>query len=211
MDIRSFSRLPILGIIRGIKLEEVEPLLEAVIRSGLETIEITMNTANAPELLRKAAKLSGSKLTVGAGTVTDKKGLDLALDSGAAFIVMPVAVREVVEYCAKKEIPVFPGAFTPQEIYDAWKMGATMVKVFPAKFFGPEYFREIKAPFDDIKLLACSGVTPQNLLDYFACGADAVSFGASVFRREWLEKKDYQGIERVIKDYILSFKENVPR
>jgi len=91
---------------------------------------------------------------------------------------------------------------TPHEIYVAWQEGATMVKVFPAKFFGPEYFREIKAPFNNIELLACSGVTAQNMREYFACGASAIAFGASVFRKDWLQGEEYQNITRTIKDYI---------
>ncbi|MCX5706127.1 MAG: bifunctional 4-hydroxy-2-oxoglutarate aldolase/2-dehydro-3-deoxy-phosphogluconate aldolase, partial [Candidatus Omnitrophica bacterium] len=96
----------------------------------------------------------------------------------------------------------FPGAFTPGEIYQAWNAGATYVKVFPAKFFGPEYFREIKAPFNNIELLACSGVAPENMKDYFAAGASAVSFGASVFRKEWLAAKDFKSITQAVKRFM---------
>ncbi|MCK4519384.1 MAG: 2-dehydro-3-deoxyphosphogluconate aldolase, partial [Candidatus Omnitrophica bacterium] len=60
-------------------------------------------------------------------------------------------------------MPVFPGAFTPQETYNAWNMGAAMVKVFPAKFFGPAYFKEIKGPFNNIELLARGGVNQNNI------------------------------------------------
>ncbi len=102
----------------------------------------------------------------------------------------------------KNKIAVFPGALTPQEVHIAWEEGATMVKVFPAKFFGPEYFREIKGPFDDIELLACAGVTPWNLREYFSCGSSAAAFGASVFKKEWLQKKDYSKISNAIKRYI---------
>jgi 2-dehydro-3-deoxyphosphogluconate aldolase/(4S)-4-hydroxy-2-oxoglutarate aldolase len=77
-----------------------------------------------------------------------------------------------------------------------------MVKVFPAKFLGPEYFRELKGPFNNIELLACSGVTPGNLRDYFTSGASAVSFGASVFRKDWLDKKDFKSINRAVKRFI---------
>jgi 2-dehydro-3-deoxyphosphogluconate aldolase/(4S)-4-hydroxy-2-oxoglutarate aldolase len=139
---------------------------------------------------------------LGAGTVLDMDSLKQALDSGATFIVMPVLVNEVLRYCIKNRIPVFPGALTPQEIFHAWKEGVTMVKVFPVRFFGPEYLREIKGPFADIELLACAGVTPQNMREYFACGASAVAFGSSVFKKEWLQKKDYSSIARAIKAYL---------
>ncbi len=204
MDVKEFKKQPLLGILRGVNLEQIEPLMEAIISSGLKTIEITMNTEGAPQLIRKAKKLTHKRLALGAGTVLDMRSLKSALDCGATFIVMPVLIKDVLSYCVKNKIPVFPGALTPQEIYQAWDAGATMVKVFPAKFFGPEYFKEIKGPFQDIELLACAGVTPENLRAYFTSGASAAAFGASVFKKEWLEKKDYARITGAIKSYIAS-------
>ena len=80
-----------------------------------------------------------------------------------------------------------------------------MVKVFPAKFFGPDYFREIKGPFPDIELLACAGVTPENLKAYFENGASAIAFGASVFKKEWLAQRDFASIAESIKRYLCFF------
>jgi 2-dehydro-3-deoxyphosphogluconate aldolase/(4S)-4-hydroxy-2-oxoglutarate aldolase len=77
-----------------------------------------------------------------------------------------------------------------------------MVKVFPAKFFGPEYFREIKAPLNDIDLMAVAGVTPENMREYFSCGASAIAFGASVFKKEWLQNNDFQSISSSIKAFL---------
>ncbi len=202
MDIARFKKKPLMGILRGIELSWIKPLIETAVSSGLETIEITMNTKDAPQLIRQAVKLSRGRLMVGAGTVLGMDSLKKALDSGASFIVTPVFVKDVSGYCARKEIPIFPGALTPQEIYYAWREGATMVKVFPAKFFGPEYFKEIKGPFNDVELLACGGVTPENLRLYFKNGASAVAFGASVFKREWLAAGDFRSIGGSIKKYL---------
>jgi 2-dehydro-3-deoxyphosphogluconate aldolase/(4S)-4-hydroxy-2-oxoglutarate aldolase len=188
--------------VRGVELAQIEPLIAAVISSGLKTLEITMNTKHAARLIQKAKKAAKNKLVLGAGTVLDMRSLKNALDAGATFIVMPVLVRDVLAYCLKNKIPAFPGALTPQEIYTAWREGATMVKVFPAKFFGPEYFSEIKGPLDDIELMAVSGVTPHNMREYLSCGASAVAFGASVFKKEWLQKKDYRSIAAAIKAYL---------
>lgn len=202
MDVARFKKKPLMGILRGVELASLEPLIETIFSSGLETIEITMNTENAPQLIRKAVKLSKSKLMLGAGTVLNMESLKTALESGATFIVIPVFIKDVVGYCVKNKIPVFPGALTPQEIYRAWCEGATMVKVFPAKFFGPEYFKEIKGPFYDIELLACGGVTPENLKDYFANGATAAAFGGSVFKKEWLKAKNFADVGKSIKEYL---------
>jgi len=206
VNIADFRKKPVMGILRGAGLEIIEPLVEMVISAGLETLEITMNTPQAPELLRKAGKVAGKRLALGAGTVLNRRELDIALDSGAGFIVSPVLVPEVVEYCVKNKIPVFPGALTPQEIYRAHETGATMVKVFPAKSFGPEYLREIKGPFDQVELLACGGVTAANLKDYFASGASAVTFGASIFRKDWLAAKDFKTVGRQVEEFIAAWK-----
>lgn len=205
MDVDEFKRLPILGILRGIELPDLEPLLATIESAGLKTIEFTMNTPGAPQLIRRAVALSNKRLTIGAGTVLDMKSLKAALNAGASFIVMPVLKKDVMAYCVKNRIPVFPGALTPSEIYAAWRAGATMVKVFPSNAFGPEYFKEIKGPFNDVELLACGGVTPRNLESYFAHGASAVSFGASVFKKEWLARKDFSKMSRSIKGYIREF------
>lgn len=202
MEVARFKKKPVMGIVRGVEPEQIEPLIEAVLAAGLETLEITMNTPHAGSLIQKAKKAGQSRLMLGAGTVLDRDSLKQALDSGATFIVTPVLIREVIEYCVKNKIPVFPGALTPQEIYNAWKEGATMVKVFPARFFGPEYFREIKGPFGDIELMAVAGVTPQNMREYFACGASAIAFGASVFRKEWLQKREYSRIAACLRSYL---------
>lgn len=202
MDIARFKKKPVLGILRGVELGQLQPLVETIISSGLETIEITMNTKDAPKLISMALKQAGKELMIGAGTVLNMKSLKSALSAGAAFIVTPVLINDVSAYCVKNKIPLFPGALSVQEVYQAWEKGATMVKVFPAKCFGPDYFKEIKAPFDDIELLACGGVTPQNMRDYFANGAQAIAIGASVFRKEWLRNFDFQSISSSIKSYL---------
>jgi 2-dehydro-3-deoxyphosphogluconate aldolase/(4S)-4-hydroxy-2-oxoglutarate aldolase len=202
MNIDKFRKQPILGILRDITKEDVPPLFEMIISSGLASVEIAMNTKDAAALIKQAVNLSKGKLWIGAGTVVNMKLLKSAISAGASFIVMPVLVKDVVKYCVRHKIPVFPGALSPQEIYQAWDAGAAMVKVFPAGFFGPKYFREIKGPFKDIELLACGGVTPENMPEYFLNGASAIAFGASVFRKEWLAKKDFPRIREAIKKFL---------
>lgn len=207
MNVGIFKKKPIFGIVRGVKASQIEPLIETVIEAGLETLEIAMNTPDASELIKKVKQVASGRLVLGAGTVLSMEDLKIALKSGATFIVMPVLIKEVVKYCVKNKIPVFPGALTPSEIYQAWEAGATMVKVFPAKFFGPEYFREIKGPLNNIELLACSGVTSDNLQDYFTAGATAVTFGGSIFRKDWLADKDFKSIGLEVKRFIDAWEE----
>lgn len=202
MDIKRFEQLPLLGILRGITEADVEPLVETVAGAGLGTIEITMNTPGAAVIIKKAVKAAGNKLVIGAGTVLSKDDFLAAVDAGASFIVMPACVEDVMDLCRKQKIPAFPGALTPTEVFNAWNAGATMVKVFPAGLFGPKYIKELKGPYDRIKLMAVGGVDMSNISEFFSCGADAVAFGASVFKKEWLEKKDFVSIGKLVKEYV---------
>jgi 2-dehydro-3-deoxyphosphogluconate aldolase/(4S)-4-hydroxy-2-oxoglutarate aldolase len=206
LDINSFKKLPIIGILRGIEKDAIEPVVETAVSSGLRTIEITMNTPGASGLIKRMVGVSGNRLVIGAGTVLTMNDLHSALDAGATFIVLPVMVNDVVRYCAQNAIPVFPGALTPQEIYHAWNTGATMVKVFPARFFGYSYCKEIKGPFEDIELLACGGVTADNIREFFLHGSSAVAFGGSVFKKEWLSNGEYGLIGDSIRKIIERFR-----
>ncbi|MBN2612017.1 MAG: bifunctional 4-hydroxy-2-oxoglutarate aldolase/2-dehydro-3-deoxy-phosphogluconate aldolase [Bacteroidales bacterium] len=200
------KEMPILGILRGIKEEQLSELTGAIIGSGLKVVEITMNTPHAPSLIKKMADIASGRLLIGAGTVLNRTDLFNALEAGAGFIVTPSIVKDVIEYCHLNSIPVFPGALTPTEIHAAWQMGAAMVKVFPASVFGPKYFKEILAPFNDIRLMAVGGVSENNIADYFGMGASAVAFGASIFKKEYLDARRYDVIENEINRLITAWK-----
>ena len=202
MNLDRFRQKPLMGILRGVTSAQLGPTLDSAIAAGLETLEITMNTAGAAELIAQAKSAAGSELEIGAGTVLTLRDLDRALSAGAAFIVMPTLVEDVVAECVRRGVPVFPGALTPQEIHAAWRAGAAMVKVFPAKFFGPEYIREVKGPFDDLLLMACGGVSAESLGDYAACGTDAYAFGGSVFNLAWIEAGDFARVEAGVRALV---------
>ena len=205
MDLNVFKQLPIMGILRGGSVDIVPELTETVIRAGLKTIEVAMNTPQAAQLIEAFCQASQGRLTVGAGTVLTLADLRQARDAGATFIVMPVLVDEVAQVCRESHVPFFPGALTPQEIYQAWQAGAAMVKVFPAKVFGPKYFKEIKGPLDQVELLACGGVTADNISEHFSQGADAVAFGGSIFRKEWLTSDGLGYVKTEIEKLIQAF------
>ncbi|MDD5634522.1 MAG: bifunctional 4-hydroxy-2-oxoglutarate aldolase/2-dehydro-3-deoxy-phosphogluconate aldolase [Candidatus Omnitrophica bacterium] len=199
---KKFKKLPLLGILRGVDLDDAVSLLEAIEGSGLKTVEITMNTPGAEKIIGKMKKIAGKDIAIGAGTVLSGVDCKKATDSGAEFIVMPCLVPSVAKFCRNSKIPFFPGALTPQEVLNAWDAGASMVKIFPAEAFGPSYIKQLKGPYDKIKMMAVGGVNLGNIGEYFGAGADAVAFGASVFKKEWLEKKDFKSIGKLIKEYV---------
>src|ERR1043166_2949400 len=53
---------------------------------------------------------------------------------------------------------VLLGAFTPTEILAAWEAGADIVKVFPADVVGPAFFKAVRGPLPQIRLMPTGGV-----------------------------------------------------
>lgn len=203
------DKLPILGILRGIEEKNVRPLAETFIGSGMDYIEITMNTMGAIDLIRQMIEVSKNKLIIGAGTVLTKDDLEKALGAGAKFIVCPTVVDEVIRECVLQKIPVFPGALTPTEVQKAWDMGATMVKLFPASAFGPSYIKELKGPFNSLRIMAVGGVNEKNIGLYFKSGAEAVAFGASIIKPEWLATDRYDLIDLELSFLIGSYRKGL--
>lgn len=199
-----FEEEPVLGIIRGITRDSLKGVIEAAVGGGLRYVEITLNTPDAPKLIEAAAKEFSQSLCIGAGTVLSCQDVETALSAGAKFLVAPTVNGEVAAFCRKKGIPFFPGAFSPTEIESAWNAGAAMVKVFPASQLGPAYFREIKGPFQNIRLLAVGGIKPSNVSEYLANGAFGVAVGGSVFTVPRMENREFSKIRADIEEFLLA-------
>ena len=201
-DLSRFEEEPILGIIRGITFKALKGVMDAVVLAGLRYLEITLNTENAPELIRSI--VLDYDLFVGAGTVLNRADAQKAYDAGAMFLVGPTFNQEVAAFSREKKMAYFPGAFTPTEIENAWNAGAAMVKVFPASRLGPDYFKEIRGPFPEIKLMAVGGVHSQNIHQYLTAGASGLAVGSSVFTHSRMENKEFSAIRVDIEQFLLA-------
>lgn len=202
-----FSQAPLVGIIRNLAVDDVIALLPLYRDAGLTTLEITLNTPGAESLIRHARdhyRTGGpaDRLNVGAGTVCTPDDLTRALAAGAQFIVAPIVSEPVIKSCVGQGIPIFPGAFTPTEIYKAWSLGAAMVKVFPATSLGPGYVRDVKAPLNAIKLLPTGGVTLSNMADFMRAGADGVGIGSQLFDKALIQAKDWTGLTAHFREFV---------
>jgi len=188
-----FDEMPVIGILRNVPLPEIEAILPYYIKAGFTNLEVTMNSNGAEEMIRHLSENYPS-LNIGAGTVCDKNDLKRAVKAGASFIVTPVVDEKVIKKCVKWGIPIFPGAFSPLEIYSASKYGATGVKVFPANHLGPSYIKDVLAPFQHLKLYPTGGVNLENISAYFKAGAKGLGMGGTLFLASLLETKDYENL-----------------
>lgn len=194
--------MPVIGILRGIDLTFFRSVMDTSFASGLQAIEITMNTEQALQIVSLNRPSVPSGKLLGMGTIRNVGEAKKAVESGAMFLVTPNTDSKVIEYAVSKAIPVISGALTPTEVYTAWSAGADMVKVFPCGIFGPQYIRELLGPFEQIPLVAVGGVSPDNIREYFAAGVSAVGAGTSLFGCRALMGRKLEEIEQNVRKFI---------
>ena len=148
------------------KAGDAVPTAKAMLKGGVDTMEITFRTACAPEAIRAVAE-NCPEVLVGAGTIVNVEQAKLAVEMGAKFIVSPGFSDEVVGWCVENNIPVAPGCVTPTEIMAAMKHGLKLVKFFPANVYGGlNAMKNLSAPFVGMKFLPTGGVNSGNIKEY---------------------------------------------
>ena len=183
----------IVALIRADSPANLLDCAKALSAGGLNCIELTMTTHGAVEMTDKVSREMPDAL-LGLGTVLDAEAARAGIAAGARFIVTPAVRPEVISACRDAGVPVICGALTPTEILAAWELGADVVKIFPAEFFGPAYIRSIKAPFPQIELMPTGGVTPETLSDFLRAGAIAAAAGSALVSAAALKSGDWAEI-----------------
>jgi 2-dehydro-3-deoxyphosphogluconate aldolase/(4S)-4-hydroxy-2-oxoglutarate aldolase len=153
---------------------------EALLRGGVATIEVTLNTAGALDMLRAMRDTLGGRALLGAGTVLDVVAAEQAIAAGAQFIVSPHTDVALVQAMAARGIPCIAGAFSPTEVLSAWNAGASVVKLFPAGPVGPGYLKDLRGPLGHIPLLPTGGVSLENAAAFIAAGAWGLGLGSAL-------------------------------
>jgi 2-dehydro-3-deoxyphosphogluconate aldolase/(4S)-4-hydroxy-2-oxoglutarate aldolase len=169
----------VVAIARGLDPSRMVDIALALIDGGVGAFEVTLNSPSALDAIAAVRRaVPAGRLLVGAGTVLDAASAQAAVDVGAQFLVMPHTDLVLIEWAAGRDLPVFPGAFTPTEILGAWRAGATAVKLFPASAVGASFVRELRGPLPEIPLIPTGGVTAENAPDFIRAGAVAVGLGS---------------------------------
>ncbi len=178
MDILKDHR--IVAVIRAENLDEAMLKANACISGGIKAIEITFSFDQCCSAISKIKE--NSDVVVGAGTVLTVNNAKLAVENGADFIVSPHTCKEIIEFTKKENKVVISGASTSNEIVAAHKLGADMVKIFPANIIGgPGYVKAMKEPLPFAKIFVTGGINLQNCRDYIASGASLIGVANALF------------------------------
>lgn len=192
----------IIAIARGVKNSQIINLAEALLAGGIRMLEVTCNTDGVFEMVKMLREKMAERMCIGAGTVITTDLCRKAIKAGAEFIIAPDTNTEIIDYCVKQDVAILPGAATATEILAAKRHGAKMVKIFPASALGVNYIKALRGPIDDIDFVAVDGVRPENMAEFFAAGCVAIGIGASVVRKEFVEKGDWGAITDTARLYV---------
>ena len=181
----------VIAIIRMTESARVKKVVEAIRAGGVYGIEITMSVPHAAEIIESLQPDNDGSVIIGAGTVTDSKTASRVIDAGAQYVVCPILDKEIIKTCQDRGILCIPGCYSPTEIHTARKAGADLIKLFPATSLGPNFIKDIRGPFPELKLIPTGGVTVENAGSWIAAGAAAVGIGSDLLKKEAIQNEQF--------------------
>jgi 2-dehydro-3-deoxyphosphogluconate aldolase/(4S)-4-hydroxy-2-oxoglutarate aldolase len=152
--------------------------------------------------VRHVRKEWGDRVLLGAGTVLDPETARAALLAGAEYLVAPTVNLDVIRLCRRYDKLVMPGAFTPTEVLTAWEAGADIVKVFPADAVGPAYFKALRGPLPQIRLMPTGGVDLTTAADFLKAGACCLGVGSQLVEAKAIAARDFERIRKLAQQYV---------
>lgn len=192
----------LLAVLRGPDPETTLKMVDALVEAGVVGIEITFTTPEAPSVVERLKKAFGDRILLGMGTLTRIEHARQAQDAGASFIVSPSCVPELGQAMAATGLAMMLGALTPTEIQTAYEMGSDVVKVFPGSLVGPAYFRAIRGPYPQVRLMPTGGVSAENVEDWFSAGAFAVGAGGKLCPKELALEGRFEEITSIASAFL---------
>jgi 2-dehydro-3-deoxyphosphogluconate aldolase / (4S)-4-hydroxy-2-oxoglutarate aldolase len=194
--------------VRASSAEEAHFAADAVINGGIPIVEITMTVPQAVECISDLVRRHEKTLVVGAGTVLDIETAKRCIDAGASFLTAPGFEVDIVEFAAKANLVVMPGALTPSEVVQAWKTGADLVKVFPCELVGGDkYIKTLKRSLPQVPLVAGGGITQRTAVGFILAGATAIGVGTELIPEDAIRRREAGRIQELALRFVGFVKE----
>ncbi|MDO4308352.1 MAG: bifunctional 4-hydroxy-2-oxoglutarate aldolase/2-dehydro-3-deoxy-phosphogluconate aldolase [Eubacteriales bacterium] len=194
------------GVLPCIKLHEKPrdwiTYAKAMYEGGARALEITMTTPGALEGIEAISSYFGGKMHVAAGTVLDAATAREVFLHGGEILVNPCVIEEVIDLGSRYQMPVFSGAFTATECFQAMRLGAAAVKIFPGALGGAAYMTNLKMVFPEANLIPSGGITPENCGDFIKAGAFAVSGARTFMNFEKIQKEGISWITEQVRTFV---------
>src|SRR5215211_702079 len=191
----------IVAVVRAESGESLAKVVRALADGGVTAAEITFTVPDAIEVIRQVRREVGDAVVLGAGTVLDPETARAALLAGAEYIVAPTVNLDVIRLCRRYDAVVMPGALTPTEVLAAWEAGADIIKIFPADLGGPPYFKAIRGPLPQVRVMPTGGVDLTTAEGFLKAGACCLGIGGSLVDTKAVAAGDFARIRDLAAQY----------
>jgi 2-dehydro-3-deoxyphosphogalactonate aldolase len=183
-DLKSrIEQMPLIAILRGITPEEVEDISDALVDNGIIFMEVTLNSLNWEESLRRIKARHGDHIILGAGTVLSEVDVDRVKAVGGQVIISPNMDMGVIKRTKELGLVSVPGCYTPSECFTALKAGADILKIFPADTLGVPFIKAISAVLPSgTPICPTGGVTAENMHTFMDAGVYAMGMGSALYK-----------------------------
>jgi 2-dehydro-3-deoxyphosphogluconate aldolase/(4S)-4-hydroxy-2-oxoglutarate aldolase len=192
----------IVAVVRSPDGEQLVDVARALLAGGVSIMEITMTVPDALDVIRAVRDRLGGEVLLGAGTVLDAETARAAILAGAEFVVSPTVNHQVIRLCRRYDKLVASGAFSPTEVLSAWEQGADVVKVFPADVGGPNYFKALRGPLPQVRLMPTGGVDLSTAASFLRAGACCLGVGSALVDQEAVANANFERISHLARQYV---------
>lgn len=181
-------------------------VLRACYEGGIRSFEFTNRSTKAAavfeNLMNKRSEFP--ELLLGVGSLVDVATTQIFQSLGADFFVSPIIDTDMAAYCSENNLVWVPGCGTLTEIVTAKRLGASLMKVFPADVLGPKFVKGVLGPCPELKLMPTGGVLPTkpNLEEWFTAGVTCVGMGSQLITKQLIENKEYDQLKRKVQNMM---------
>ncbi len=178
----ALQRIPLVGILRGLRPDEALAICQALAATGWSVIEVPLNSPQPLQSIEAIAAALPQAL-VGAGTVLTVEDVRNVHAAGGQLIVSPNFNAEVVRAARSLDMVCLPGIMTATEAFAALEAGASGLKIFPAEMITPAVVKALCAVLPaGTRLLPVGGITFENMGAFRSAGASGFGIGSALYK-----------------------------
>ncbi len=173
----------IIAILRGIQPDEALEIGQALIDTGITTIEVPLNSPDPLKSIGLMVEAFGDVAQIGAGTVLTTQQVADVASVGGRLIVSPDCNTDVIDATKAASLESYPGVATPTECFAALRHGADGLKLFPSFLIGLDGLKAISAVLPaGTKTYAVGGAGPENFGEWLEAGITGFGIGTAIYK-----------------------------
>lgn len=189
---------PVIPVLTIERLEDAEPIGQALYDGGIRVLEVTLRTECALAVIRQLRQ-SLPDIYLGAGTVLTPDQFQQVEAEGADFVVTPGTTDALYDYGQQSHIPLLPGISTASELMQGWAKGYRQFKFFPAEASGGvAMLKALAGPFPEAIFCPTGGIGAEQLAQYLSLPNVPCVGGSWLTPKHSVQAEDWGAIQSLV-------------